>query len=290
MPEEVGPAVRRRQLSRQLRELRTAAGFTTMEAAAAATGLSRATISRIESAKQVILPRTVRLLCQIYGIGSPSLDHLLRLAEESDDRGWQVAYADTVPTWFERYVGEEADATEMRTYESEFVPGLLQTRDYCRAVHVASGPDVTDADADRAVALRMARQARLTAKRPPKLHAVVNEAVLYREVGGPAVLDDQLRHLITLAQRPNITLQVLPFAAGAHPAMTGSFMMLLFPPSTGVATIFVEIDSSGLYRDRPSDFDRYDWVFRQVRDLALDPGRTLDLLTTVTEDALHPAR
>ena len=116
MSEEVGPAVRRRQLSRQLREARTAAGFTTMEAAASATGFSRATISRIESAKQVILPRTVRFLCQVYGIGSPTLDHMLKLAgEAAEDRGWQVDFADVVPDWFDRYVGEEADATEMWT-------------------------------------------------------------------------------------------------------------------------------------------------------------------------------
>ena len=290
MTEEVGPAVRRRQLARQLRELRTAAGFTTMEAAAAATGLSRATISRIEAAKQVILPRTVRLLCQIYGIGSPTLDHLLRLAEESDDRGWQVDYADTVPSWFDRYVGEEADATEMWTYEAEFVPGLLQTDDYCRAVRAAAGPDVSATDTERAVAFRAARQARLTAKRPPKLHAVINEAVLYRQVGGRSVMDEQLRHLAAMAQRPNVTLRVLPFSAGAHPAMIGSFMMLHFPPSTGVATIFVEVDSGGLYRDRPADFDRYNWVFRQLRDLALDPAQSLDLITRVADAALHPVR
>jgi transcriptional regulator with XRE-family HTH domain len=290
MSEEVGPAVRRRQLSRQLRELRTAAGFATMEEAAAATGLSRATISRVESAKQVILPRTVRLLCQIYGIGSPTLDHLLRLAEESDERGWQADYADTVPSWFDRYVGEESDATEMWTYEAEFVPGLLQTDDYCRAVHAAAEQKPAATDTERAVAFRAARQARLSAKRPPKLHAVINEAVLYRQVGGRAVMEEQLRHLAAFAQRPNITLQVLPFSAGAHPAMIGSFMMLRFPPSTGVATIFVEVDSGGLYRDRPTDLDRYTWVFRQLRELALDPAQTLDLITTTTEDALHTVR
>ncbi|HVV19023.1 MAG TPA: Scr1 family TA system antitoxin-like transcriptional regulator [Pseudonocardiaceae bacterium] len=289
MSYEVGPAVRRRQLARQLRELRTAAGFTTMEAAAAATGLSRATISRIESAKQVILPRTVRLLCQIYGIGSPTLDHLLRLAEQSDDRAWQTEFADTVPTWFDRYVGEESDATEMWTYEAEFVPGLLQTDDYCRAVRHAAEPDVTDDDADRSVAFRAARQHRLTAKRPPKLHAIINEAVLYRQVGGAPVMEHQLRHLVDLAGRPNITLQVLPFSAGAHPAMIGSFMMLHFPPSTGVATIFVEIDSGALYRDRPSDFERYTWVFRKLRDLALSPDQTIELIGRATAGALHPA-
>ena len=284
MSDEVGPAVRRRQLSRQLRELRTAAGFTTMDAAASATGLSRATISRIESAKQVILPRTVRLLCQIYGIGSPTLDAMLRLAEEAgDDRNWQSAYAGTVPDWFERYVDEESDATEMWTYEAELVPGLLQTADYIRAVRLASEPDAGREDLDRAVAFRVARQERLTAKRGPKLHAVINEAVLHRQVGGPEVMSAQLRHLLAISERPNVTLQVLPFAVGAHAAMAGSFMILRFPPSTGVATIFVEVDSHGMYRDKPAEFDRYEWIFGRVRAQALDPATSRTLLSSMTQ-------
>jgi transcriptional regulator with XRE-family HTH domain len=283
MSDEVGPAVRRRQLSRQLRELRTAAGFTTMEAAAAATGLSRATISRIESAKQVILPRTVRLLCQIYGVGSPILDGMLRLAETWEERGWQGEFAGVVPEWFERYVGEEADATEFRAYEAEYVPDLLQTDDYCRALHIATATTATTAELDRLVAFRTARQQRLTARRGPKLHAVLNEAVLHRQVGGPDVLAAQLRHLVTLAQRPNITVQVLPFSAGAHPAMTGAFMILCFPPSTGVATVFVAVDSDGLYRDRPVDLDRYTWIFRQLENAALDVTDSVDLITSMAE-------
>jgi transcriptional regulator with XRE-family HTH domain len=290
MSENVGPALRRRQLSRQLRELRTAAGFTTMDAAAAATGLSRATISRIESAKQVILPRTVRLLCQIYGIGSPTLDQLLRLAEASEERGWQLEYAGVVPEWFERYVGEESDATDLRTYEAEFVPGLLQTADYCRAVCTAVMPDTSRKDLDRAVEFRAARQTRLTAKRAPKLHAVINEAVLRRQVGGPDVLSAQLRHLLTMAERPNITVQVLPFESGAHPAMTGSFTILGFPPSTGVATVFVEVDSCGLYRDKPHDFDRYDWIFGQLTKTALTEDESISLLRQHAETPVRSAR
>lgn len=279
MPDEVGPAVRRRQLSRQLRELRTAAGFVTMDAAAAATGLSRATISRIESAKQVILPRTVRLLCQIYGIGSPTLDQMLRLAEEAgDDRVWQSEYADAVPAWFERYVEEESDATEMWTYEAELVPGLLQTPEYVRAVRLASEPDTSREVLDRSVAFLLARQERLSAKRAPKFFAVVNEAVVHRQVGGPEVMSAQLRHLVQMCARPNVTVQVLPFAAGAHAAMAGSFMMLRFPPSTGVATIFVETDSYGMYRDKPAEFDRYNWIFGRLRAQALDPVKSLALL------------
>ncbi|HEX5405204.1 MAG TPA: helix-turn-helix transcriptional regulator [Pseudonocardiaceae bacterium] len=276
MSEQVGPAVRRRQLSRQLHEARTAAGFATMDAAASATGLSRATISRIESAKQVILPRTVRLLCQIYGIGSPMLDQMLMLATESvDDHGWQAEFAGVVPDWFERYVGEESDATQLWVYGAECVPALLQTDDYCRAVRTAMFPRLNAEGLDRYVEFRAARAARLAEKGAPKLHAIINEAVLRRQVGGRAVMREQLKHLVEVAAWPNITLQVLPFDSGAHPAMTGSFTMLHFPASTGVATVFVEVDSAGMYRDRPADFERYSWIFGQLRDDALAPDASI---------------
>jgi transcriptional regulator with XRE-family HTH domain len=268
MPEEVGPAIRRRQLSRQLREARMAAGFTTMDAAASATGLSRATISRIESAKQVILPRTVRLLCQIYGIASPTLDQMLKLASEAaDDRGWQADFVGVVPDWFERFVGEESEATEMSIYAAELVPSLLQTDDYCRAVRAASAKEISEDELNRYVEFRAARAARLA---KTKLHVVLNEAVLRRQVGSPAIMRDQLNHLVEIADRPNVSLQILPFTSGAHPAMTGSFTMLHFPASTGVATVFVEVDDCGLYRDRPADFQRYSWMFGQLKADSLE--------------------
>jgi transcriptional regulator with XRE-family HTH domain len=289
MPAEPGPAVRRRQLGRQLRDMRIAAGLATMEAAAQQTGLSRATISRIESAKQTILPRTVRLLCHAYGIGSPIRDYLLRLAEESDDRGWLVAYSDTVPDWFNRYAGEESDASEIWAYQAEFVPGLLQTDGYCRAVTEASGPERAEEDLDRLVEFRQERQERVTGPGAPKLLAVVNEGALRRVVGSPAIMSAQLEHLVTLAGRRNVTLQVLPFSAGAHPAMTNSFTMLHFPPEVGVATIYVEVDGGALYPDRPADFERYSWVFGRLRELALSPRKSADLLRRVVGE-LTPGR
>jgi transcriptional regulator with XRE-family HTH domain len=285
MSEEVGPAVRRRQLGGQLRELRKAAGFATMDAAAAATGLSRATISRVESAKQAILPKTVRLLCQLYGIDTPTLNHLLRLSEESEERGWQVEHADTMPHWFQRYAGEEADANRLSTYEAEFVPGLLQTPDYCRAVSEASDPALTEDELGRLVRFRLARQQHLGGGRTPELNVVVNEAVLYRQVGGPEIMRAQLKHLLAAAERPSVTVQVLPFDAGAHPAMVGSFMILQFPPEIGTPTIFVEVDGGGLYPDRPADFERYQWMFDQVRELSLSPDESVTLIRKLAGDA-----
>ena len=284
MTTEPGPATRRRQLGRQLRDLRLAAGIRTMEAAAEKSGLSRATISRIESAKQTILPRTVRLLCQTYGVGAPLIDHLAKLAAESDDRGWMLSYSDTTPNWFERFLGEEAEASEIWEYGSEFIPGLLQTADYCRAVSAVNSPDATEEEVERRVELRLARQQLLERDTPPRLHVVVNEAVLRRHVGGIAVMREQLRHLGELAERPNIVVQVLPFSAGAHPAMTGSFIMLHFPSEGGEPTIFVEVDSGALYHDRPSDFERFTWMFGQLRDLALSPAKSTALVSRVMEE------
>lgn len=284
MTTEPGPATRRRQLGRQLRDLRLAAGLRTMEAAATRSGLSRATISRIESAKQTILPRTVRLLCQTYGVGAPMIDHLAKLAAESEDRGWLLAYSDTTPNWFERYLGEEAEASEIWEYGAEFIPGLLQTPDYCRAVRAANSPDLTEDDIERSVDFRLARQELLARDEPPRLHVVVNEAVLRRHVGGAAVMREQLRHLGEMATRPNITVQVLPFSAGAHPAMTGSFIVLNFSSESGEPTIFVEVDSGALYPDRPFDFERYNWMFGQLRDLALSSAKSMAFVSTLVEE------
>lgn len=284
---EPGPAVRRRQLGRQLRDLRIAADFKTIEAAAVASGLSRATISRVERAKQVILPKTVRTLCHTYGIGQPMLDHMLRLALESDDRGWLVAYSATVPDWFERYVGEEAEATRIRGYEPEFIPGLLQVDEYTVAVSTAARPHVTAEGLAESVAFRNARQARLGAADPPELWFVINEAAIRRLVGGTGVMHAQLLRLVELAQRSNITLQILPFEAGAHPAMTGSFKLLDFPGDAGLGTIFVEIDSGAVYPDQPADVERYAWIWERLTSAALSPADSVSLLSSVA-DVMNP--
>lgn len=283
MGTEPGPNVRRRQLGRQLRDLRNAAKLT-MEEAAEQSGLSRATISRIESAKQAILPRNVRLLCQVYDIGAPLLGHLVQRAEESDDSGWWVTYSDTVPDWFERFAGEEVEASEIWAYEAEFVPGLLQTADYCREITLASGPNITEEDQQRWVTFRQSRQERLDTADPVQLIAVLNEAVIRRVVGSADLMRAQLLRLLEFAERPNITLQVLPFSAGAHPAMTNSFTILRFPDDDCITTIFVEVDSGGIYPDRPPDLHRYTWVFQRLRELALSSTETTALISRVMRE------
>jgi len=287
MTDEPGPAIRRRQLGRQLRDLRITAGFRTMEAAAEATGLSRVTIGRIESAKQTILPRTVRTLCHAYGVGAPMLDHLLRLAEESEDRGWLLEYSETVPNWFARYAGEEADASTIWTYEPECVPGLLQTDEYMRAVMAAARPGADPESLSDSIAFRRRRQERLTSDKPPQLMAVINQAALLRLVGGAAVMRAQLLHLIEMASLPNVTLQALPFSAGAHPAMICAFTVLHFPAEAGMATIYEEVYGGAVYPDTPAEIDHCRWMFGKLQELALSPEDTTGLLTTLAAE-LNP--
>jgi transcriptional regulator with XRE-family HTH domain len=275
---ELGPATRRRQLGRELRKLRLAAGLKTIKSAAERTGLSTATISRIEAAKQAITPKNVRLMGQAYGVGAPLLDTLVRLAGESDDRGWLVAYSDTVPDWFERFVGEEADARTIWNFELKVIPGLLQTEAYTRAVSVASNPRATEDDLRQSIAFRRARQERLLAANSPELVAVIDESALHRVVGSPEVMREQLRHLIEVSTHPNITVLVLPFSAGAHPAKT-SFAVLHFMPEGGEPTVFVEVEGGALYPDRVTDFDRYTWIFHQLEQLALSAENTCALLS-----------
>jgi transcriptional regulator with XRE-family HTH domain len=280
MPEEIGPYVRRKLLGRQLRQFREQAGIH-QEAAAKYAGMKGASISRIENGKQAILPRTVRLLCQCYDIGAPTIDMLMRQAEESNDRAWYTMYSDTVPSWVESFLGLETEATEVWTYEAELVPGLLQTPEYARAVAAAALMDSTDAEIQRSIEPRLARQRRLTSDRPPRLHSIVNEAVLMRPVGGPAVMAAQLRHLLDMSEQGHITVQALAFDSGEHVAMTGAFTMLRFPDELAMNAVFLEHDHGATSAERPTDLARYGRMFERLVSCALSPARTRDRLATL---------
>lgn len=280
MPEEIGPYVRRKLLGRQLRALREDAGIS-QEAAAKFAGLKGASISRVENGKQAILPRTVRLLCQCYDSGAPTVDMLMRQAEEANDRAWYAMYSDTVPHWVESFLGLEAEASEVWTYEAELVPGLLQTPEYVQAVAAAAQLDATDADIQRSVELRSARQRRLASDHPPRLHTVLNEAVLMRLVGGLDVMAAQLRHLLDMTEQDNVTVQVLAFAAGEHVAMTGAFTMLRFPDELEMNAVFLEHDHGATSAERPADLVRYSRMFERLVSRALSPEETHQRLATL---------
>lgn len=271
-----GSLVRRWRLGKHLRELRTAAGRSQEEAGAYA-GIRAATVSRIENGKHAILPKNVRAFCQLYDVGAPLVDTLVRQAEESNERGWWLSYSDTMPNWFETWVGFEADAKEIRVYQSELVPGLLQVPDYTRAMRASYGPGASEDELAKSVAFRLERRKRFEA-RPPIYQVVLNEAVVRRPVGE---MRAQLEHLADFSLRDNVTLQVLPFAAGPHASMKGSFSLLTLPEEPNPNFVYLEHDDGAVYLERPSDLDRYTKTFDSLARQALSPDATRALLASL---------
>ncbi len=283
MVRKVGPTIRRWQLGNELRTYRESASVT-LRTAAAEIEVQAATLSKIEGGKQAIRGTYIKLLSPVYRIPDDERIRLLALAEEANQPGWWVTFGKLVPDWFKLFLGYEADASDLRTYEGELVPGLLQTADYARAVALANRPNSTDSELDRQVELRRVRQQRLTSDDPPNFHAVLNEAVLLRHVGGRAVMREQLQHLAELAGLPHVTIEVLPFTAGAHPAMTAPFLMLGFEAEPRMNTVYLENGRGSLYLEKRLDLDRYTAMFTQLCELALDPQESSKQIARVAAD------
>lgn len=270
-----GSLVRRWRLGKRLRELREAAGKS-QDQAAAYLGVRRPTISRIENGRHAILPKNVRFLCQFYEVGAPLVDTLIRHAEESNERGWWLSYSDTMPNWFENYVGFEADAKAIFTYQSELVPGPLQHPDYVRKMRAAFGSPSAE-DIEKSVEFRLARQAQFE-KKPRLYRVVLNEAVVRRPVGD---MNAQIQHLIDASLRNFVTLQVLPFEAGPHRGMKGSFSLLTLPNEPDPNFVYVEHDDGAVYLERPSDLARYTSAFEDLASQALSEDDTRALLRSL---------
>jgi len=266
----------RRLLGAELRRLREAAGKSQQDVHEW-TKVPTTSISRMEGGKRRIPVTFVKSVLPFYGVGSPQAEALERLAWESSQPGWWAEYRDAMPPWFDAYMGMESAAQEIWTYESEYVPGILQTRRYTEATLAAMPIESPSDAAERIAALRGARRQRLTGERPPILRAVLNEAVVRREVGGPAVMREQFEHLRDAADRSNITLQVLPFNAGAHPGMLGPFTALRFDEEH-MNTIYLEFDGAALYLDKPMRVQRYADTFRRLTELALSEDDTISLI------------
>lgn len=276
------PTTRRRLLGQALRQLRTGAGITPADAAKAL-GVTTSSLSRIETGKQAIKEPYVRVIASMTNVNDDRLADLIILCEQAAQPEWYHALASSSPTWFRQYLGLESAASEIRIYSVELVPGLLQTEDYARAV-MATQPDGAARDLDGAVKLRQGRQARLLGEDPPRLHAVINQLALVANVGGPAVMRAQCEQLLDFAGREHITLQVLPFGAGAHPAMTGApgFNLLDFDGRDEMPTVvYIDAGRGALYPDAPADLVQYRWTFDQLVDLALSPDDSRALLATV---------
>lgn len=263
----VGPTVVRRQLGRRLRQLRDVSGMSVDQVVAERhLGISRAKLFKLEAGKHAVKPQDIAVLCARYGVSAKVTSTLQALALATQDASWWHVYGeDAVPEWFSLFMDLEPVATMIRQYEAEYVPGLLQTRDYAWAIYRAAQPDAEDAEIERRVTIRMERQKIFNRARPPQLHTVLNEAVLLRTIGDSEVMAAQLAALRTAAQRPEIAIDVLALRAGAHAAMNGSFAILDFPnPREDPSMAYVETAISAAYLQKPAEIARYDTIFTQI--------------------------
>jgi len=284
------PTVRRKRLGIELRRLREQAELT-CEDVGHRLDCSGTRISRIETGRISIRPGDVRELLEIYGVTGAGADLLVQLAREARQKGWWHTYGRALPPWFEAYVGLEAAAARFRDFQSMVIPGLLQTEDYARAVLRAAPypgrpypgspyPGSAD-DIDRQVALRLERQNILAQPSPPDLWLVLTESVVRVQVGGPAVMRSQLRRLLDVAERPNVTLQVLPFTTAAHVHPISPFTILEFPDAADPTVVYLEHLTGSLFLEADEEVSRYTVVFDHLRAEALGTAASIDLIAGV---------
>lgn len=269
-----GPTVVRRQLGRRLQRLREAAGKTVSEVEAARIG-SRTKIWRIERGMVPVKVPDVWALARFYGAGEAETEALSSLAIGTSEHGWWEEYADVVPEWFQLYVSLEAAAQRLQTFEDCVVPGELQTADYARAVYRGAQPLDGEEAIKRYIALRLERQDGLFGRTPPpRMVAVLGENVLTRLVGGPEVMAAQIRHLRELDQRDHVEIQILPFDAGAHAAMTGAFRILDFDDVEDPDLVYLETQVGARYLEKPAELDEYRRIFELIYKQAVPIGET----------------
>ncbi|MGW8885325.1 helix-turn-helix domain-containing protein [Streptomyces sp. NPDC055749] len=278
-----GPAVRRRKLGEELRSLRHTTGLTSREAARLL-GWHQSKVSRIETGTSGVTPADVTRLLDAYGVHDRQLRSLLEALAGSaggGGTGWWHAYRGLIPPQYRDFISLESQAGTVRTLETSVVPGLLQTADYARAVTTASLDGLPAGQLDSLVEVRLARQGVLRADPPVRLSAVLDEAVLRREVGGPRVMDAQLRHLSRVAQLPHVRLQLLPFSVGGHVGLTGPFVIFSFPTISDLDVVVLDHLTSSLYLERKEDLEAYSSAFRTLQAHALSPERSLDLIAAI---------
>ncbi|MEV6932014.1 helix-turn-helix transcriptional regulator [Dactylosporangium sp. NPDC051485] len=263
-----GQRVVRRALGRRLTRLRAATGKSRREVAEAKLGISEPTLHRIETGKVPVTVANVRALCWLYGIDESITDALSELALGTSQEEWWDANP-VIPDWFKLYVGLEASARRICTYEGEVVPGELQTEQYARAVYGAEQA-VDDDAADRHVKLRLQRQAALAARDPrPHLTTVLGEGVLTRQVGGPATLAAQIEHLREAATQDRVDILVLPWTAGAHAAMAGAFRIMDFEDPEDPDVVYLESHIGALYLEEEAEVAEYRRIFALICEAAV---------------------
>ncbi|MFY1634781.1 helix-turn-helix domain-containing protein [Solwaraspora sp. WMMB335] len=271
-------------LGAQLRRLRESQGVS-REAAGWHIRASESKISRMELGRVGFKERDVTDLLTLYGVtDSRERSALLGLARQANTPGWWHRYGDILPSWFQSYLGLEAAAKMIRSYEVQFVPGLLQTPGYARAVVLLGHGRAPADEVERRVELRMERQELLRRPQPPNLWAVIDEAVLRRPIGGSAVMREQIMALIESTKLPNVRLQIVPFDAGGHAAAGGAFTILRFADQDLPDIIYIEQLTSALYLDKREDVDHYAAAMERLCVEAEPPSRTTDLLHQILRE------
>jgi transcriptional regulator with XRE-family HTH domain len=275
------PTVRRRRLRYELRRLRTECGLTIEDVQERSNGDIKApTLSRWETGERSIRPVDLRLLLDIYDLPPENREALLTLARQAKERGWWHQYTSVMPESFQVYVGLETEASTIRQYTSELVPGLLQIEGYYRTFLMSVAPG--DPDVDKKIQVRLARQERLTNADSADYWAVLNEAVIRRPVGGGQVMSDQLAHIAAVAELPNVTIQVLPFSAGVHPAMEGPLNILGFPEVHDPDVVYLEGHAGSIYVEEAGEVERYSQIFNHLIAKALSPDDSVRLIREVS--------
>jgi transcriptional regulator with XRE-family HTH domain len=269
------PALRRRRLGAALRRHREAAGLT-IDVVANRLACSPSKISRIETGHTRASADDVRTILTFCRVAEAEVHQLVEIAERARERPWWASLSSSLSGAF---IGLEAAAYQIRSYETMCVPGLLQTEAYARCVIGAGGPFASDVDVEGRVKVRIARKALLHGDEPAIFRTILDEAVLMRPVGGQEVMRGQLEHLVELASLPNVSVRVLPFDAGAHPGMEGSFVILNSSHEADPGTVFVAMATGGVFQERPTDLHRYETIFKRLWAASLPRDVSSRLLT-----------
>ena len=276
-----GPTVRRILLGAQLRRLREAKEVTREEAGYHIRG-SESKISRIELGRVSFKERDVEDLLTLYGVTDEAeRAPFLAMVREANQQGWWHSFSEALPNWFQPYIGLEESASLIRTYELQFIPGLLQTEDYARAVITQGNRGVPRDVIDSRVNVRMGRQKLLTRENAPRLWVVIDEAALRRPIGGTKTMKAQIEHLLDLMSQPSLTLQVMPFDFGGHAAEGGAFSILRFPEADIPDVVYIEVLGGANYLDKREDVDRYMEAMDRLCVDSTTPVRTADVLKKI---------
>lgn len=279
------PELQKTQLGIELRRLREEAGYPATEAAKAIDA-RQPKLSKLENGNQAADPEDIRKLAEFYRATDEQRDYLVRLAEAQPKRRsrGRSGTRDAVPDWFRRFLALEWDATEIRSYEIDMVPGLLQTEDYARSTILAWEPECDPRLVAQQVETRMNRKSALKRNGKPslRLEVVLTEAALRRVQGNSGIMRAQLRHLVTASKRPNITIRVLPFEVPDRITMASAFQLFSLQEQ-GLFTVYLEDLFGATYLKEPEEFTQYSVVFGRLRDSALDPETSREFLDKMAE-------